>query len=90
MNRITDEMREKIYEMWTSGYSKHAIAEEIGVTETTMRTELWKGFTGDLYVGGREVYDPKRASLASGKSGRARIRTGHMLPPTVLEKKHDK
>ena len=75
---ITDAMRQRIYEMWIAGYAH------------TVKSELERGYTGDIYIGGRKVYDPDRASAIAKmvKAGRPPVR---IVPPVVLGKEphHD-
>ena len=58
MAKITMKEREIIYEMWTHGSTQKEIAEAIHVSPSTLRNEMFKGFTGEIYMGGRRVYDP--------------------------------
>ena len=82
---ITDAMRQRIYEMWISGYKVANIAADIGVNAHTVKSELERG-----YIGGRKVYDPDRASAIAKmvKAGRPPVR---IVPPVVLgkEPRHD-
>lgn len=82
---ITDAMRQRIYEMWISGYKVANIAADIGVNAHTVKSELERGYTGDIYIGGRKVYDPDRASAIAKmvKAGRPPVR---IVPPVVLGK----
>lgn len=87
---LTDAMRQRIYEMWISGYKVANIAADIGVNAHTVKSELERGYTGDIYIGGRKVYDPDRASAIAKmvKAGRPPVR---IVPPVVLgkEPRHD-
>ena len=65
------QMRQRIYEMWIAGYKVANIAADIGVNDHTVKSELERGYTGDIYIGGRKVYDPDRAS-AIAKYGKGR------------------
>ncbi len=47
-------MRQRIYEMWISGYKVANIAADIGVNAHTVKSELERGYTGDIYIGGRK------------------------------------
>ena len=88
MAKITMKEREIIYEMWTHGSTQKEIAEAIHVSPSTLRNEMFKGFTGESYMGGRRVYDPHLADRNSGTVGRSSYRkflqeqeAGHILPP---------
>lgn len=87
---ITDAMRQRIYEMWIAGYKVANIAADLGVNAHTVKSELERGYTGDIYIGGRKVYDPDRASAIAKmvKAGRPPVR---IVPPVVLGKEphHD-
>lgn len=83
-------MRQRIYEMWIAGYKVANIAADLGVNDHTVKSELERGYTGDIYIGGRKVYDPDRASAIAKmvKAGRPPVR---IVPPVVLGKEphHD-
>ena len=87
---ITYAMRQRIYEMWIAGYKVANIAADLGVNAHTVKSELERGYTGDIYIGGRKVYDPDRASAIAKmvKAGRPPVR---IVPPVVLGKEphHD-
>lgn len=47
---ITDAMRQRIYEMWIAGYKVANIAADLGVNDHTVKSELERGYTGDIYI----------------------------------------
>lgn len=47
---ITDAMRQRIYEMWIAGYKVANIAADLGVNAHTVKSELERGYTGDIYI----------------------------------------
>lgn len=85
---ITDAMRQRIYEMWIAGYKVANIAEDLGVTHHTITNELKRGYTGDIYIGGRKVYDPERASVVA-KMVQAGLPPARIVPPVVLGREVD-
>ena len=82
---ITDAMRQRIYEMWIAGYKVANIAADLGVNDHTVKSELERGYTGDIYIGGRKVYDPERASIVA-KMVQAGLPAARFVPPVVLGK----
>ncbi len=85
---ITDAMRQRIYEMWIAGYKTAQIAEDLEVSFHTVESELKRGYTGDIYIGGRKVYDPERASVVA-KMVQAGLPAARIVPPVVLGREVD-
>ena len=89
---ITDAMRQRIYEMWIAGYKVANTSQPTSdvCNAHTVKSELERGYTGDIYIGGRKVYDPDGASAIAKmvKAGRPPVR---IVPPVVLGKEphHD-
>ena len=74
MAKVTHEMRKIIYEMWRTGASKKAISEHLDLNVNTIRNELCKGYNGQIYPGGRPVYDTDLAERCSNSHGRQAYR----------------
>lgn len=88
MTKITQRERQIIFQMWKDGATQKEITEVLHVSLNTLRSELFKGFTGQRYIGGRRIYDPELAERNSGPIGRANHRkflkeqeAGHIPPP---------
>lgn len=88
MPKITWKERQIIYRMWTAGATQKEIIDALHVAPNTLRSEMYKGFTGERYTGGRRVYDPELAERNSGPIGRANYRkflkkqeAGRIPPP---------
>lgn len=72
--KITWKERQIIYRMWTAGATQKEIIDALQVAPNTLRTEMYKGFTGECYIGGRRIYDPELAERNSGPISRANRR----------------
>ena len=87
MAQVTHEMRKTIYEMWRTGASKKDISEHLKLNVNTIRNELCKGYNGQIYSGGRPVYDPELAERCSNSHGRQAHREQMMrmvsAPPSI-------
>ena len=87
MAKVTHEMRKTIYEMWRTGASKKDISEHLKLNVNTIRNELCKGYNGQIYPGGRPVYDPELAERCSNSHGRQAHREQMMrmvsAPPSI-------
>lgn len=82
MVKIRKKERQIIYKMWSSGSTQKEIADYLKISSSALRSELWKGFNGEVYLGGRRVYDPDLADRYSGISGRAAYRK-EIFPKTI-------
>lgn len=56
--------RLKLSEMYNAGKTPLEISARLDVHVSTIYRELERGFTGELYPGGRQRYDPERAQAA--------------------------
>ena len=88
MTKITQRERQIIFQMWKDGATQKEITDALHVSLNTVRSELFKGFTGERYIGGRRIYDPELAERNSGPIGRANRRkllseqkAGRISPP---------
>lgn len=63
--KVTDLMRQRIYDLYVAGFTVPAIAKRIGIPYSTLRYEMARGYTGALYIDDRKVYDPYLASAVS-------------------------